>query len=151
MASITAAPLDAREFERSLAELKASYSRGAENPQGFQLKDCRSCSACMFCTSCTDCYRCTHCEHSSQCSNCTHCKGCESCHQSAYCTSSARCVGCKYLEKCEACADCTYCYGCVGLSKKDFHILNVPYDKKTYFDLTAKLRKLLPDLTFFLI
>ncbi len=137
------APLDAREFERALAELKGAYTRGADNPLGFQLKDCRSCSACMFCSSCIDCYRCTHCERSTQCSNCTHCKDCESCHQSAYCSSSQRCVGSKYLEKCEACADCTYCFGCVGLSKKDFHILNEPYDKKTYFELVAKLRRVL--------
>ena len=137
-------PIDARELANRLAELKAQYSdRAAENPQSFQLKNCRSCSACMFCTTCEDCYRCTHCERSNQCSNCTHCKDCESCHQSAYCTASARCVGCKYLEKCEACAECTYCFGCVGLSKKDFHILNEPYDKKTYFELVAKLRKVL--------
>jgi len=143
MTTTTAPPLDAREFERSLADLKANYTRGAENPQGFQLKDCRSCSACMFCSHCEDCYHCTHCERSTQCSNCTHCKDCEGCHMSAYCTGSSRCVSSKYLEKCEACADCTYCFGCVGLSKKDFHILNEPYDKKTYFELVAKLRKVL--------
>ena len=136
-------PLDARELERALAELRATYTRGGDNPLGFQLRDCKSCSACMFCTSCTDCYHCTHCEKCVQCTNCTHCKECESCHMSAYCTKSARCVSSKYLEHCENCADCTYCFGCVGLSKKDFHILNQPYDKKTYFEMVPKLRKLL--------
>ena len=65
-------PLDAREFERALAELKGSFQRGADNPNGFQLRDCKSCSSCMFCSSCQDCYHCTHCERCQQCSNCTH-------------------------------------------------------------------------------
>jgi hypothetical protein len=35
--------------------------------------------------------------------------------------------------------DCTYCLGCVGLSRKDFHILNQPYDRSTYFQLSREL------------
>jgi hypothetical protein len=27
----------------------------------------------------------------------------------------------------------------VGLSHKDFHILNEPYDRSTYFEITSKL------------
>jgi len=135
-------PLDAREFEKAFAALKAGYQGAADNPQGYELKDCRYCSSCMFCVSCESCYRCTHCKGCVQCSNCTHCTDCEGCHQSAYCTKSRRCVGSKYLEHCDSCADCTYCFACVGLSKKDFHILNQQYDKKTYFDLVAKLRKI---------
>jgi hypothetical protein len=130
----------APEFVRALSTLKSTYLAAAENPQGFELKDCRYCSSCMFCTSCTSCYRCTHCNGCEGCSNCTHCIDCVGCHQSAYCTKSERCVGSKYLERCESCSDCTYCFACVGLVKKDFHILNVPYDKKTYFALVAKLR-----------
>lgn len=134
-------PLDAREFQRALSVLKATWTGEAANPQGFELKDCRYCSNCIFCTGCESCYRCTHCTGCTQCSNCTHCVDCTGCHQSAYCTSSERCVGSKYLENCEDCADCTYCFACVGLVKKDFHILNAAYDKRTYFDLVAKLRK----------
>ncbi len=135
--------LDVRTFQKTLADLKAQHSGAHENPQSFQVKDCRSCTACMFCTSCTGCYRCTYCTRSELCSECTHCTACESCHASSYCVQSARCVGSKYLEHCESCADCTYCFGCVGLSKKDFHILNQPYDKKTYFIVVAKLKKAL--------
>jgi hypothetical protein len=29
----------------------------------------------------------------------------------------------------------------VGLSRRDFHILNEPYDKATYFEITARLSK----------
>jgi len=136
-------PLDPREFERALAALRASYQGAADNPQGFELKDCRYCTSCMFCTRCESCYRCTHCTACTQCSNCTHCVECTGCHQSAYCTKSDRCVGSKYLELCDSCSDCTYCFACVGLAKKDFHILNEPYDKRTYFDVVAKLRKLM--------
>jgi hypothetical protein len=34
---------------------------------------------------------------------------------------------------------CTYCLGCVGLSHKDFHILNQPYDRSAYFELSRQL------------
>lgn len=133
--------MDAREFERALKELRSAYQSAAENPQGYQLKDCRHCGSCMFCTSCENCYRCTHCTGCINCSNSTHCDGCEACHSSAYCVDSQNCVGCKYLEACEACADCTYCFGCVGLSRKDFHILNEPYPRTEYFKTVEKLRK----------
>jgi hypothetical protein len=39
------------------------------------------------------------------------------------------------------CSGCTYCFGCVGLSRKDFHILNQPYDRSTYFKITSKLTR----------
>jgi hypothetical protein len=38
-----------------------------------------------------------------------------------------------------ACADCTYCFGCVGLVKKEFHILNVPYPRTQYFEIVKRL------------
>ena len=37
------------------------------------------------------------------------------------------------------CSSCTYCFGCVGLVRKEFHILNEPYDRKTYFKLVKAL------------
>jgi hypothetical protein len=42
---------------------------------------------------------------------------------------------------CRNLSDCNYCFGCVGLSNKDFHILNVSFPRKEYFDITARLRK----------
>jgi hypothetical protein len=38
---------------------------------------------------------------------------------------------------------CNYCFGCVGLSNKDFHILNEPYDRSTYFETVARLSRAL--------
>jgi hypothetical protein len=133
--------VDARDFQRTLDELRSKYRSAGENPQGYQLKDCRNCGSCMFCTGCDNCYRCTHCTTCDGCSNSTHCEECKNCHSSAYCVSSENCVNCKYLEFSESCADCTYCFGCVGLSRKDFHILNEPYDRKTYFEIVDKLKK----------
>jgi hypothetical protein len=53
--------------------------------------------------------------------------------------ASERCTQSAYLVKCVGLAACSYCFGCVGLSHKDFHILNEPYDRKTYFAITTKL------------
>jgi len=39
------------------------------------------------------------------------------------------------------CTACTYCFGCVGLSRKDFYILNQPFDRSTYFANVAKLTR----------
>ena len=38
-------------------------------------------------------------------------------------------------------SDCTYCFGCVGLSKKDFYVLNVPFTRQEFFEVTKRLRK----------
>lgn len=41
--------------------------------------------------------------------------------------------------RCASMTECTYCFGCVGLSHKDFYILNQPYDRSTYFQITREL------------
>ena len=135
--------MDAREFQRTLTDLKAQYHSAGDNPQSYQLEDCRHCGSCMFCKGCESCYRCTYCEGCEACSHSTHCQSCVNCHSCAYCTGSNNCVGSKYLELCESCADCTYCFGCVGLSRKDFHILNEPYSRSEYFEIVDKLRRAL--------
>jgi hypothetical protein len=38
-------------------------------------------------------------------------------------------------------SDCTYCFGCVGLSHRDFFILNEPYERAAYFETTARLAR----------
>jgi hypothetical protein len=48
-------------------------------------------------------------------------------------------VSSAYLVRSVGCTGCTYCFGCVGLARKDFHILNVPYSRQDYFAITAKL------------
>ena len=51
------------------------------------------------------------------------------------------CVGSAYLVRSTGCTGCTYCFGCVGLSRRDFCILNEPYDRATYFEITARLAR----------
>jgi hypothetical protein len=54
---------------------------------------------------------------------------------------SEGCVGSAYLVRSTSCSGCNYCFGCVGLSRRDFCVLNEPYDRATYFELTARLAR----------
>jgi hypothetical protein len=44
---------------------------------------------------------------------------------------------------CRDCTECNYCFGCVGLSRKDFHILNEKYSRADYFRIVGALTKTL--------
>ena len=46
-----------------------------------------------------------------------------------------------YLVRSVALSDCTYAFGCAGLSGKDFHILNEPYERAAYFETTRRLMR----------
>ncbi|MBU0619439.1 MAG: caib/baif family protein [Pseudomonadota bacterium] len=135
--------MNAREFESAYKDLLRDYEHAGENPMSYGVTDCKHCASCHFCRDCEACYRCTHCVSLLGCSHCTRCQGCQNCHGSAYCIDSTNCSGSKYLIRCEACSDCTYCFGSVGLTKKDFHILNQPYARSAYFELTGALQKAL--------
>jgi hypothetical protein len=134
------------EFTAELARLRQTFARGLDNPQSFNCKDCEDCHSCNFCSGCQNCYRCTHCESCRGCSSSTHCKDSVGCHECTHCERSEGCRGSAYLVDCHSCSDCTYCYGCVGLVKKEFHILNVGYDRKTYFAKVKELNKELNQL-----
>ncbi|HEU4385342.1 MAG TPA: caib/baif family protein [Anaeromyxobacteraceae bacterium] len=128
-----------RQFEAEYQRLRRAFGDSAENPGSFRCQRCRSCANCMFCEHCEGCYRCTHCTRCQDASHLTHCTDCQNCHGSSYCVGCSNCVGSSYLTLCHACADCTYCFGCVGLSKKDFHILNVAYARNEYFRIVKAL------------
>ena len=133
--------LDAREFERRLAELQRRYE-GAKDGQGsYGCVRCVDCTACMFCIDCEECYRCTHCRSCTRCTASTHCIDCRGCHESSYCRSSESCSGSSFLTLCRECTECTYCFGCVGLHNKEFYILNERYDRQTYFEIVARLER----------
>ena len=55
--------------------------------------------------------------------------------------ASENCTRSSYLVLSRACSECTYCFGCVGLSKKDFHILNVKYTRAEYFRIVKSLQE----------
>ena len=71
----------------------------------------------------------------------THCKACRRCHSSAYCQECTACSDSNYLVHCTDCFECDYCFGCVGLSKKEFHILNKKYSRGDYFRIVGELKK----------
>ena len=128
-------------FLAELDRLERDHTAERANVGSYQCEKCEACSSCMFCKGCTSCYRCTHCTQADQCTHCSHCVRCEGCHSCAYCVDSRNCSGSAYLVRCLSCADCDYCFGCVGLVKKDFHILNVPYPRQEYFEIVKKLKR----------
>ncbi len=131
--------MDVADFQKELARLEREHLSRRANPGCFECAGCELCASCMFSAGCSGCYRCTHCRDCRSCTHCSHSVGCESCHSCAYCIDSQSCTGSAYLVRCASCADCTYCFGCVGLVKQEFCILNVPYSRQAYFELTQSL------------
>lgn len=131
--------MDRRTFRSELARLK-SAARQRGNLDCFESGGCDNCSRCMFCTGCTDCHACTYCTDCTGCTGLVHSQGCQGCHRGSHLQSCLRCVDSRYLVECVDCAECTYCFGCVGLLGKEFHILNEPYDRKTYFAMVKALK-----------
>jgi hypothetical protein len=132
-------PLKKSDFERALRELVQSSKASRENPGSYKCEGSQRCYGCMMTTDSADCFGCTYCDACRECSECTHCKRCEGLHASSYCVDSRNCSNSSYLIMSEDCSDCVFCFGCVGLSKKEFHILNQKFRRDEYF---AKLEKL---------
>ncbi|MBU8899492.1 caib/baif family protein [Corallococcus sp. M34] len=135
------AALNKREFLDQFQKLSKQYAQDPGNPGSYACEGCQRCANCMFCKDCDSCHQCTHCTRCELCNNCSHCVDCKSCHASAYCQQSENCTHSAYLVLCRNMQDSNYCFGCVGLSKKDFHILNVPFPRTEYFKVVARLRK----------
>ena len=131
----------ATEFEEAFARLTRARSAAIANARCIACERCERCSDSTFlrdcsnvarshyCTSCSDSSECSHTSHSKRCVGCSHCERCEDCVRSAY---LVRCVGC---------SNSNYCFGCVGLSGKDFHILNEPYERQAWFEKVGELRR----------
>jgi uncharacterized metal-binding protein len=65
---------------------------------------------------------------------------CVGCHDCAYCVRTENGTRSNYLVLSRNCSECSYCFGCVGLSKKDFHILNVKHSRSEYFRIVKSLQ-----------
>lgn len=131
--------LDARQFEARFRELLASQEARQENAGCVQCETSSGCTSSTFCRHSRALVRCHYCVECEQCTDSSHCQGSRallSCH---HCMDTQSSVSSSYLVRCASMAHCTYCMGCVGLSHKDFHILNQPYDRSTYFELSRKL------------
>ncbi len=131
------------EFEQQFRALIAAHEQGTGNVGCLACVGCQRCSESTFLKECTNVARSHYCTSCADCTECSHCTGCTGCLSCSHCERSERCVTSAYLVRCVDLRGCTYCFGCVGLSKKDFHILNVPYERQAYFDTVAELRRAL--------
>src|SRR5690606_3672693 len=131
--------LSATEFRRRFEQLVDSAKADVENVACVQCVACSGSTRCTFCRDsqgllrchyCVACVlrsACTQCRGSSHLSDCQHCQFADSCSSWAYVMPSTRLIG------------CTYCFGCVGLSGRDFFVLNQPCARDEYFALTRRL------------
>jgi hypothetical protein len=127
------------EFDSELGRLMREFGGAEQNPGSFRSERCTGSMHCMFCKSCRNCYRCTHCEQCEATTRSGHCLRCTGCHDCSHCEDSVACTDSAYLLRCSSCVGCTYCLGCVGLSGKEFHILNRPYTRSEYFALAKQI------------
>ena len=133
--------MELRVFEKRLVELQTAFDEEAANIFGHNLTDCERCTNCVFCRGCQRCYRSAYCTDCTSSSHLTHCVRCESCHHTANSIDCTSCTGSAFLILCRDMSECNYCFGCVGLSRKDFYILNEPHDRSSYFQIVASLKK----------
>lgn len=134
-------PMNRRDFERALGELKREHDNRDDNPGSHGCEGCQRCYHCMFTTDSQDCFSCNYCHGCSRCSGCTQCRDCSHCHNCSYCVQSEHCSDSSYLILSENCSDCVFCFGCVGLVEKEFHILNEPFSRDEYFKRVAELKE----------
>ena len=131
------------EFERRFRELAEEHSSATENIGCLACERCERCADSTFLRGCTNVVRSHYCVECTDCTECQHSTGCTGCLSCSHCEDCERCTQSAYLVKSVACSGCTYCFGCVGLSKKDFHILNEPYERQEWFAKVAELRRAL--------
>jgi hypothetical protein len=128
------------EFEAAFRKLMSGAAR-ADNVGCLACDRCERCSECTFCVASKGLSRCHYCEACADCTDSAHCVRCSGCLACQHCVDSERCTGSAYLVRSVACSGCNYCFGCVGLGRRDFHILNEPYDRATYFETAARLAR----------
>jgi hypothetical protein len=129
------------EFEAGFKALVQSQGRSTNNVGCHACERCERCTDSTFCVDGKNLARCQYCTSCVDCTNCSQCQRCTSCLNCTQCIESERCTGSAYLVRCIGSSGCTYCFGCVGLVKRDFHILNEPYDRAAYFEIVKSLSR----------
>jgi hypothetical protein len=128
------------EFEAAWRKLLAGAARTA-NQGCLECGECERCTDCTFCVGGQGLARCHYCQACTDCIDCTHCVRSVGCIACQHCLDAERCAGSAYLVRSVGCSSCTYCFGCVGLSRRDFCILNEQYDRATYFEIASRLAR----------
>jgi len=127
--------MNKEEFLKRYRRLEEQALSIVENRHCFNSSDCVRCNHSTFSTGCTDCHRCNYCVDCRNITNSNHCTRCTDSHYCNNCIDASHVVHGSFLTFCTQMTDCTYCLGCAGLEGKDFHILNEPHDRRTYFEL----------------
>lgn len=129
------------DFEAALRKLVSDAARSTANAGSLECERCERCEGCTFCVDCKGLARCHYCEGCDDCTDSTNCSSSRGCIACQRCVACERCIGSAYLVRSIGCNGCSYCFGCVGLWRRDFFILNEPYDRTTYFELTSRLAR----------
>lgn len=132
--------MDLSDYERQLSSLRRAGPT-KDNVACMACEQCVGCKDSMFCVRCTNVRASQYLHDCEDCVEASHSRGSKRLVRSSHCDSSESCTGSAYLTDCHGLTSCTYCYGCVGLVGKDFHILNQPYDRDTFFRITRALSK----------
>jgi len=135
--------MDPKDFQKKLAELEHAFATDPVNNNSHNVKGCTRCTNCVFCEDSDRCYRCSYCRDCIDSTNLTHCRECTACHHLANSVQCNACTSSAYLIMSRDCTECNYCFGCVGLSRKDFHILNEKFSRSDYFRIVGQLTKTL--------
>lgn len=133
--------MDRAEFESTFRKLVSTLGAQTENVGCVGCERCRGATECTFCEDCKQVTRCQYCVACEDCTDCAHCARSKGLTRCQHCVETERSTDCAYVVRSVGCHGCTYLFGCVGLSRKDFHILNEPYDRQTYFATVAKLTR----------
>ncbi len=135
--------MDPKEFQKRLEKLRHAFDTDPVNTKGHNLKDCTRCTNCVFCEDCDRCYRCSYSRGCSNSTNLTNCLSCSGCHHLSNSVECESCTNSAFVYMSRDLTECNYCFGCVGLSRKDFHILNERHDRSSYFKIVTQLTKTL--------
>jgi hypothetical protein len=132
--------LAAQAFEARYRELLRQMASAA-NEGSVECHGCRACSRCTFCRDSDRLVRCHYCVRCATCTDCSHCRDGRSLVACNHCIDCESCTKSSYLVRSVGLASCAYCFGCVGLSGRDFHILNEPYERSEYFRIADALAR----------
>jgi len=131
--------LSVSQFERRYRDLLSTLAHERDNDACIECVGCAACAGSTFCSDSERLVRCHYCIRCSMCTDCSHCRLSRSLFSCQHCIDCENCASSSYLLRCVALTDCSYCFGCVGLSRRDFHVLNEPCDQAEYFRLTRRL------------
>jgi hypothetical protein len=100
----------------------------------FDVSECQDCGYLVECKNTTDSWDISVMEDGELCYNCS---SCHIMHDSNCCYFCLSCSECEYSENL---AECKNCFGCISLHRKQYYILNQPYEKDEYFKKVAEIK-----------